>query len=319
MPKPLNLTPEVQEGLDAMDRPPASAPEFDHRLLEKLGATGIHIDSDPERMHDGDQTELESLPGIEAAHSHASKLFGRIDIIVPEISEFQSAGINFERLFKSQEVLERLGLEPAVIFSPSLPHPRWSKLYAALQADETVNKDKHIKNGGVWFHDDIKAAWSALQSQEPDDGAVLRLQDNALTSNAANIDWRVSVIATTPKAPFLNTAHDGTLEEGSSHPKQQELLEQLHSTSIDNVGNIHPTIDSYLTTQALRLSQGLPPLDDKHGNLYYWSWLNGTFNTGSGLQAPAGLWFSDDGRVSVSHVDVGIRRDDRGGRPSVWE
>jgi len=63
MPKPLNLSPEVQAGLDAMNetRPTPEAPEFDPRLLGQLSATGIHIDSDPERMTDSDPSNPDTL------------------------------------------------------------------------------------------------------------------------------------------------------------------------------------------------------------------------------------------------------------------
>jgi len=142
MPKPLNLTPEVKAGLDAMDRSSPKVPEFDHRLLEKLGATGIHIDSDPERMTDNDpgnpesgaislspenQTLFETLlkPQLEAtlkARNTISESLSSASSVTPEkLKEELDAWLSDEKLdYVRSQIEQYSGLEFTLVATPNV-------------------------------------------------------------------------------------------------------------------------------------------------------------------------------------------------------
>ncbi|OVE78646.1 hypothetical protein BVY00_02305 [bacterium G20] len=224
---------------------------------------------------------------------------------VPELSELE--GVNWQHLAEGYTAMERLGLEPQLVIAPEGQPLKefWQELFSHLrqwqddnQPNATHRLKKQTDGDGLWINDEVKNHWSELTPEQP--------------------GWSVSVIPTIGKAPVLNVDHKGQSTAGETPKELNNILDQLPLNQTAESGLEHPSLERYLTLQAIRLQTGQEPLDDQIGGIYYWSWLDGTFQNSDGnTAAPNGYWNPDDGRVRLAWDRVDGRGAYLGVRPEV--
>ncbi len=219
------------------------------------------------------------------ALSAAERLFPKSSIWLPEVMDATVESVDWQRLEKAYDVMNRNGWSPQVILSPpSMGIKFWRDIYKNLPS---------TKDGGLYLYDDVEGAWGEIE--RGDEGR-----------------WTVSVIAGMQEPILKNVSHN--LQEGEGDYKKvidvawQEL--DVASSGALDFRSTYPTLSEYLTLQALNLQNGTDPIDAQTA-----TWLNGEFDKGS--KAPCAYWGPADGRVYVGWGGPGSRDGDIGVRPAV--
>ena len=256
---------------------------------------------------DSDRPDGADLPPTLRPYAEATKLlsdllFDKIGISVPSLNEFQTFGVNFQRLSTAYETMHQLDLQPQLVIAPMLPLASWKELFQKLYGDPIVNADGRIKYGGLWVSDEVVRSWDGLQ------GSKFTL--------SPDIGWQVLVIPGTTRPSVTNVNHTGMHPGRRGRTKVADTLteyyRQLDITTVERSANIHPTIPAYLTMQASHLLGNIEPTD---GNTY--SWLEGQFYHDKWM-APEGNWDTNNGRVVLGNFRVECRLSELGVRLPVW-
>ena len=285
----------------------------------RLALTGGHHDAigdlmaEPESSADGvlsipeASTPFQELTGASAERSsELYRLAGGSNSdseIRPLLVEaFQNA--DWEKLEAGYRAYEALGLQPEVVMSPEgQPLSYWQNLFSQLRqwqdthVDDPAHKLQYRTDGdGLYINDEVASNWDGLaETDKP--------------------RWTISVVPGTPKPQVVSIDCGGKNSEGKI---PQELIDILQAQDPANGLKVltHPSIESYLTMQALRLKNGQDPIDSQT-----WSWLAGKFMQGTGNNAqqaaPNGNWNPAYGRVYLFWDRVGFRDDYLGVRPAV--
>jgi hypothetical protein len=290
MPNRLPLTPDQLAAYQVgqAEETAADAATLTHEITRALGGVGLPLETTLDRM--GESTpltagELGELPGdfrnkLVASHQATEELFARIGLTTPPINVIMSlarAGADPLHLGNEYNRMHQEGHQPELVLSPRLPSAQWRNVYTSLTADPAIpnNPLKEQDDGhGLYINNEVEAAWDNLDF----------VPEGVLVIN----DWTLRLIPGTPKPTQMDIDHAGNYKDGSGQIMQ-----------FQGVG--HPTVNEYLTLQAIRIQSGQSPIDAQT-----WSWLDGTFGN-NGSRAPDGRWNSGRGRVVVGCNGVGFR------------
>lgn len=221
-----------------------------------------------------------------------------------ELQEDGHKQTDWKKLEAGYRSYESLGLQPEVVASlEGQPLGYWQNLFSRLRqwqdthVDNPAHKLQNRTDGdGLYVNDEVANNWDEL-------------------AETTKPRWTISVVPGTSKPQVVNVDHGGKDGENKVPQELIDILQVQDPTSGLKV-LAHPTIESYLTIQALRIKNGLDPLDPQT-----WSWLAGTFMRGADENvqqaAPFGRWSPGGGRVRLGW-HTAVRRDGGlGARPAV--
>ena len=318
-PNPYEFSFDTFPGLDAeLDAAYAhNAPsEFDGQLaaVTKAGVAEAQANTPDTAANRSPDRDREALMGLSAefqkitdeAHRTTEWLLDRIGLLPPAPAEFARAGFDFVKLQSAHEQYIWHGYEPQLVFAPVLELDTWKNLFRNLQDDSTVNADGRIKNGGLYIDNTVASNWVGLQ-------------DSHHTIEIYGTHWQLAVVPGTIQRPINGLDHNGKVVVGAVRKRLEiapGLIDQYTKVAIpaseQTMGNLHPTIASYLSAQAVRLQNGTDLMD-----VGGWTWLDGQFTSGT-LRAPVGSWSSDSGGVRLSWPGADNRDVHLGVRLPVW-
>ena len=246
-------------------------------------------------------------------------------LTVPELASPELIGIDWKKLQIGYNVMEAAGLQPDVVIAPAgQPLSFWKDLYSNLRR---------------WQDAHDPAAPNLLQFFDGEgridncDGLLIgpHLKDHWTELLPPTPGWTVSVIPAANAPAVLGVNYHGIAEEFEGRaedimpPELATLLMTLPNT--DPAGEFHnPSVESYLTMQAIRLLNAAPMIDDIFGRMswqYYTSWLDGNFIAYSEkVFAPQGEWRKGDGYIYLSEeslpaISTPLGRSTLGVRPEV--
>ncbi len=209
------------------------------------------------------------------------ELYDAGGVQLPELTSPLFGDINWESVATQYGAMLQHDLQPEIVIScGGLSINEWKNIYAKLPGTQ---------NGGLYVNEDLEDYWLDINP----------------------VSYQVSVIAATPEPSVLNVSHD--LREGDAEDFAKIASIFNGALGIDGkqeIRNSYPTIDDYLTLQALRLKAGKEPLDKET-----YTWLQGTFSNDE--KAPYAVWDPDIGQVYVYWDEPGNRDDNFGVRPAV--
>ena len=299
-------------------------------------------DTTPDILGDLAKQASKELVGMswteaEVCHERTVELFNTIlpNLDIPTLSDFEQAGIDFDKLQTGYEAYERAGLEPQLVFAPiNLSIDDWKQAYTNLRQNQEARYPLPQTNGnqtgntldplgnnrlrykddgdGLFINPDIATNWTGLsQEARANNPGTNLLQSNP---DGSFVIWQVMVLPTADKQAggiATNTSHN-LVALGSTLPQQEHVAKQADPTRPPMTqNNVHIPLQAYLTLQADRLQRDIPPID--HDT---WTWANGTYY--NGLRAPAVYWLPIYGQVRLGYSDVDRSYVYLGVRLPVW-
>ena len=285
----------------------------------RLALTGGHHDAIGEILDNTDEeahtptTPEVSTPFQELVHTslvNSLNLYTisnntvNTSVDMTKLQEEAYQGTDWKKLEDSYGAYEQLGLQPEIVMSvEGMPLGFWQDLYSKLRewqdtfGSDPVHKLKSQTDGdGLYVNDEVANNWDSLaETNRP--------------------RWTISVIPGTSEPTILNVDHSGNDSSGAVPAEFVSVL-NAQGSGIHSRVSTYPSMESYLTMQALRLKHNQEPVDSQT-----WSWLAGEFSVGKLLNkkqaAPIGYWNPGYGRVRLNWDRVGDRVDDLGVRPAV--
>ncbi len=230
----------------------------------------------PKNLYDRFMGALEATQDIYAASA----------ILVPDYRDAQFESVNWQRLSDVYEGMRSQDLQPEIVVSRrGISEADWKSIYARLP---------NAQNGGLYINENVSRDWSTIDPPEEQ-------------------DWSVSVVSATETPLIVNVSHN-LAKAGADEKTALEGVYLGETSPNDNatIRDSYPTLNEYLTLQALHLRTGVKRVDAETA-----TWLHGTFDNGS--KAPCGYWYSDDGRVRVRWDETDYQLDYLGVRPAVRE
>ena len=309
MPNHLPLTPEQLAAYQAgqVEETAADAVALTHEITRALGGVGLPLETTLDKMGESiplSAAEFGEMPEdfrdrLVTTHQASKKLFDRIGLVPPLIDAvgLAHAGIDPMHLANEYNRMHQEGYQPELALAPLLTAQQWRNIYTALTADPSIpnNPLKEQSDGhGLWINDEVNAAWGDLKFSSVPEGVPVIKKDTLAAAS-----WTLRIIPGTPKPSLMNIDHSGNYKDGNGQEAQLP-------------GVAHPTVNEYLTLQAIRIQSGQDPID---ANI--WTWLDGTFGNNNS-QAPIGIWNPDLGQVFVICGGVGSRNGLLGVRVPVW-
>ncbi len=222
---------------------------------------------------------------VQRSHFAMRELLTPLGVVLPELSDFAEAGIDFSELAEAHAAMEQLSLAPELVLAPTLSTDQWRQVYLNLQNNPRANSSGRIQNDGLYIDSAVENHWDELMQHVT--------SSNAHTLTASDgIIWQAMLLPGAGRPPLINLDHNGR-GDNLPTPDLQQQIDQLKAkgVSIDEE-SIHPTIPAYLSLQATRLHTIAEPLD---GGTY--TWLDGEFKEGNSLRSPDGGWDPGGGRV----------------------
>lgn len=219
-------------------------------------------------------TNPETKKHFEAIFNTTQTVFDRINLTVPTPEDCVAAGtsIDFVHLADIFEVMQADGLEPQLVLTPA----NLAKDQAVTLFDHmTANVDGSIPRNplkaqddgnGLWINDRLTPdLWNELNTPDASTPTMTTTGSNGTTTL-----WTLQILPTadTDEAVEHRNTSYTNLPEDSKHAL--------------------PPINSFITSQAVRIQQGIPP----HSNWsnYASTWLNNSQNSSEPLRAPNGDW-----------------------------
>ena len=225
---------------------------------------------------------------FEETFTAAEELFGRIDLAIPTIEQYISAGTNLGVLSTCYEHMKDEGLEPTAVLSPNLDLISWKQIYHSLKVDLEVNGLGPLSSNELSVASLMVDQWDNAATL-PDSVPTVPLPHTE-SYIGETLHWSLRLIP-------------GTSRSGTS-------VGRGYSQSV------HPTVGEYLSLQAIRLQAHQKPLDTHTS-----TWLNGSFDViwNNDPVTPIGYWDLNSKCLSISLANISRQDGDIGARSPAWE
>ena len=219
-------------------------------------------------------TELGNNPEIheafESAFTTTEELFERLNLIVPAAERFKKNGTDFIALSKAYERMQDEGLEPMIVITPDLTIENWASLYLELRGALNSYTGDTVERDALYVHPDITDQWETLV-------AIPSIPITQVPEVARRFEkvqhWHIRVVQGTP-LPEININHRAD-----------------EST--------YPTLNEYLTLQAIRLQAREEMLDSDR---FCSSLLAGSYMRWGTLYSPAANWDPISGQLVIAKL-----------------
>ena len=204
-------------------------------------------------------------------------------LTVPELASPELYQVDWVRLQTGYDVMAAAGLTPRLIIAPvGRSVDFWKELYNNLcdwQNEHHPATDNYLD----------KSPFGRL----PNDCLIIdpELKQNWAKLIPTTAGWTASVIPATAVVPFENLDHSGHSDNSSAVDTLQHFLERLPTARTTEATPPNPSVERYLTMQALHLLNNEPVLDsddvfNRHIQPRSRTWLSGISITISSADQP---------------------------------
>ena len=295
-------------------------------VTELLAACATAAVAEAQSQGAGTLAELKPLfaDRVRQSHNRIDSLLAITEtgLTVPELASPELAHIDWGKLQAGYDVMAAAGLEPEVVIAPaghSLSF--WKGLYSGLRKWQ----DGHDPTAGNRLQLHLET-----ENGDASDGLYVgnRFENDWISLIPAAAGWTVSVIPLAETAPFPGVNYNGETDNhlvSGIHSRPIELTDLLTTLpSPEPIGELHhPSVESYLTTQAIRLHNDEPTLDESSArpSSVKFSWLDGIVMVREYRipfpVAPMGTYYSTLGQVRLTGRETNANEFDTGVRPVV--
>lgn len=198
---------------------------------------------------------------------HTEKFFARTNYDVPTYEQFQENDVDFAHLAAEYLKMERENLQPMFVIAPyNLWADDWRELYGELAnspaGNGVLDRSQHYHNFLSAIDSEWK--WQHIAQYKPIPAKYIPDVEITDMEKGVTVDWTIRIVSAAEDAGERDNSYDDNYD--------------------------HMTISEYLTMQAVRIEQGLPPVDKNT-----FTWLHGKHDE----SAPYATFGQSEGLIQV--------------------
>lgn len=252
---------------DSYERPRSDTPasidaihtaQYDQLVEEILAGnlSGGEKDENPLQTIINTKEKVSDWEQLDRSVELHQRIFERADMPAPTIDDIKEGGVDIKQMKAVFDAMEKDGLQPQIIMLPyksdtgmTVSIERWDAIYSTYEHSRSQGTGVFTM-GSPWLikPPDAVGGVNYISIEE----TKLQKTDVKLQDGASGDNWLICLMSNTSEFDIKEST--------------ETIMNQLGIS--DERFYILPTVSHYLAYQALRIEQGLPPIDDAMDNEY---------------------------------------------------